>query len=80
MYMKKKLSLPLMLFFFKIFIIIIMIIFLSKFIINKYFNKKGNIFKVKKREFKNKINFEREEALTRGKNFLNICLEEKLII
>jgi cellulose synthase/poly-beta-1,6-N-acetylglucosamine synthase-like glycosyltransferase len=79
--MKKKLPLmnKISIFSFKIFIIIIMIIFLSIFIIIKYFNIKEYIFKGKKRVFKKKINYTREEAITRGKNFLNICLEEKLI-
>ena len=81
MFMKKKLPLmnKISIFSFKIFIIIIMIIFLSIFIIIKYFNIKEYIFKGKKRVFKKKINYTREEAITRGKNFLNICLEEKLI-
>ena len=63
----------------KIWIITIMIFFLSIYLINKYFNKERYIFGRTKREFKKRINYTRKEALTRGRNFLNICLQEKLI-
>jgi len=63
----------------KIFIIIIMIFFLSILIINKYFNIERYIFKKTKREFKKRTKYTRQEALTRGRHFLNICLQEKLI-
>ena len=56
--------------------IIIMILFLfftiSIFVINKSFIIKKFIYKVPKWEYA------REEALIRGRNFLNICLEEKI--
>ena len=60
-------------------IIIIMILILCLFIINNSSKIKKYVYKETKREFKKRINFTREEALTRGRNFLNICLEEKLI-
>jgi len=63
----------------KIWKVIIIIFLLSIFIINKYFNKGRYIFKKIKREFKKRANYARQEALTRGRNFLNICLQEKLI-
>ena len=60
--------------------IIIMSIFLivnnSSFLLNKSFNY---IFKGEKLDIKKRMNYSREEALIRGRNFLNICLEEKLI-
>ena len=62
-----------------IWIIIIIIFFLIIFIINKNFNIKKYIFKLTNREFKNGINYARKEALTKGRYFLNICLDEKLI-
>ena len=63
----------------KICIITINIFFLSIYITNKYFNKEIYIFGRTKRKFKKRINYTRKEALTRGRNFLNICLQEKLI-
>ena len=63
----------------KIWIIIIMVFFLSIFIINKYFNIERYIFKRTKREYKKRTNYTRKEALERGRNFLNLCLQEKLI-
>ena len=63
----------------KIWIITIMNFILSILIINTYFNKERYIFRRTKREFKKKANYTRKEALTRGRNFLNICLQEKLI-
>ena len=82
--MKKNLLLVIKnsLFSFKIVIIwIIIILNFSLFIdkISKYYNIKRYIFKRTKRKFKKRINYARKEALTKGRNFLNICLEEKLI-
>jgi len=71
-----------LLFSFKIVIIwifIIMNFYLSLYLIHNYYNIKRYIFKRKNREFKKRRNYTREEALMRGRNFLNICLEEKLI-
>ena len=48
----------------------------SSFLLNKSFNY---IFKGEKLDIKKRMNYSREEALIRGRNFLNICLEEKLI-
>ena len=67
---------------FKIVIVWIIIIknyYLSIYIANKHYNIERFIFKKTKREFKKRINYSRKEALTRGRKFLNICLEEKLI-
>ena len=83
--MKKKLLLLIKnsFFSFKIVIIIWIIIimnfnlFIDKKI--KYYNKNKYIFKKAKRKFNKRINSIRKEALIRGRNFLNICLEEKLI-
>jgi len=81
--MKEKLILlnKILFFSFKIaiWITILLLFILIEFIINKNFNIKKYIFKLTNREFKNEINYARIEALTRGRNFLNICLEEKLI-
>ena len=63
--------------------IIIMILFLfvkiTIFLISKSLTVKRNILTWIKGEFNKNKNYSREEALTRGRNFLNICLEEKLI-
>ena len=63
--------------------IIIMILFLfvkiTIFLISKTLTVKRNILSWIKGEFNKNKNYSREEALTRGRNFLNICLEEKLI-
>ena len=65
-----------------IFMIFILLIYV---IINLYIVKKRNHIikdekKDEKKEFKKKrIKYSRKEALTRGRNFLTICLEEKLI-
>ena len=82
--MKKKLLLMIknLLLSFKIVIIWIIIImnfnlFIDK--TNKCYNIKKCIFKREKRKFKKRINYTRKEALIRGRNFLNICLKEKLI-
>ena len=62
------------------FIVMILFLFLiiSIFLINKSFIIKDFIFKVEKWAFTKKSS-KREEALTKGRNFLNICLDEKLI-
>ena len=48
-------------------------------IINHTFNIKRYIIREIKNEFKKRKNYTRKETLIRGRNFLNICLEEKLI-
>ena len=64
---------------FKIVIIIIKIVILSIIIIDNCFNNKRFIINWTKKEFKKRINYTREEVLKKGRKFLNICLEEKLI-
>lgn len=75
--MKKKILLVINNSFFSFKIVIIWIIIIMNYNLfihktNKYCNKSKYIFK-------KRINTTRKEALIRGRNFLNICLEEKLI-
>ena len=64
------------------FIILIIFLFfnISLFSTNKSFNIKIYGFKWENFEVKKGINYTREEALTRGRKFLDTCLKEKLII